>query len=302
MELRHLRYFQTVARAGSISAASAQLHIVQPALSRQMHDLEEELGFALFERQARGVALTRGGEQFLTDVDRLLLELQNASSRALAVATGRSGNLTVSFIGTATHLPFMREGIRQLQSRGAQISLKLVRLRSEQALQALREHRIDVALCYHRPQGERFFDHLAVRREGYLLAMPSNHRLAAAKLVRLTQVADEPILWFPRSLDARAYDELAVAFAIRKLKFQVAQEGDGEEVLLELVSLGMGVTFVTESVTTRRQLGNVVLRRVKDLDIELRLDLVWRRGDRSALANAFVDILRPLISSPTASP
>jgi len=290
-----LRYFQAVARARSISAAAAQLHIVQPALSRQMHDLEEELGFELFERQARGVVLTRGGEQFLADVDRLLTELRDAARRGLAVATGRSGSLTASFIGTATHLPFMRDAVRALRARGGEVNLKMVRLRSEEALQALRARSIDVALCYDRPGADRFFDHLPVRREGYLLALPSDHKLALAGKVRLADLEGEPFLWYPRHLGAATYDALAAAFTERGLTFQVTQEGEAEEVLLELVSFGMGITLVTESVTDRRRLDNVVLRRVEDLDLELALDLVWRRDDRSALVSAFVDILRPMI-------
>ena len=93
MELRHLRYFVSVGEEEHYGRAAERLHIAQPALSRQIQDLEKEIGFSLFERLPRGVKLSAAGKLFLTDVRRILQEVEEAKLRAERVAKGKSGTL-----------------------------------------------------------------------------------------------------------------------------------------------------------------------------------------------------------------
>src|ERR1700745_3173778 len=95
MELRHLRYFVAVGEEQHFGRASRRLHVAQPALSRQIQDLEEEIGFRLFERLPRGVKLNPAGKLFLEDARRILQEISDAAARAARVAHGRSGTLGV---------------------------------------------------------------------------------------------------------------------------------------------------------------------------------------------------------------
>src|SRR5471032_3279898 len=95
MELRHLRYFLAVADYGSVAEAARRLHIVQPALSRQIRDLEEELGSDLFHRNAKGVQLTTAGAQFAIDARRVLNDVDSACERFVRIARGQSGALRI---------------------------------------------------------------------------------------------------------------------------------------------------------------------------------------------------------------
>jgi len=97
MELRHLRYFVAVGEEQHYGRASRRLRVAQPALSRQIQDLEEEVGFKLFDRLPRGVKLNPAGKLFLEDARRILQEVSDAAARAARVARGRSGTLRVGF-------------------------------------------------------------------------------------------------------------------------------------------------------------------------------------------------------------
>src|SRR6478735_12181096 len=98
MELRHLRYFVSVGEEEHYGRAAARLHVAQPALSRQIQDLEREIGFLLFDRLPRGVRLSAAGKLFLSDARRILQDVDEAKLRAERVATGKAGTLRVGFI------------------------------------------------------------------------------------------------------------------------------------------------------------------------------------------------------------
>jgi DNA-binding transcriptional LysR family regulator len=102
MELRHLRYFVAVGEEQHYGRAARRLRVAQPALSRQIHDLEEELGFKLFDRLPRGVRLSAAGKLFLEDARRILQEVNEAADRAARVARGLSGTLRVGFTENAS--------------------------------------------------------------------------------------------------------------------------------------------------------------------------------------------------------
>src|SRR5260370_24392236 len=98
MELRHLRYFVAVGEAQHYGRAARQLHVAQPALSRQIQDLEREIGFPLFDRLPRGVKLSAAGKLFLEDSRRILAEVKEATPPAERVASGNAGTLRVGFV------------------------------------------------------------------------------------------------------------------------------------------------------------------------------------------------------------
>src|SRR6185436_13535329 len=102
MELRHLRYFVGVAEAENISRAALRLHVSQPALSRQIRDLEEELGFALLERSAKSVRLTEAGRVFLAEARAVLQRAEDAVKAARAMAEGGRGELQVGYAPSPT--------------------------------------------------------------------------------------------------------------------------------------------------------------------------------------------------------
>src|SRR5579862_4977686 len=125
MELRHLRYFLAVGEEQHYGRAAGRLRVAQPALSRQIQDLEEELGFKLFERLPRGVKLSAAGLLFLGDARRILQEVTEAAARAARVARGQSGTLRVGFIESASWRGVVPESFRRFREMQPDAELQL---------------------------------------------------------------------------------------------------------------------------------------------------------------------------------
>src|SRR5216684_1461555 len=115
MELRHLRYFVAVGEDQHFGRAAERLHLAQPALSRQIQDLERELGFALFDRLPRGVKLSAAGKLFLSDARRILQEVEEAKVRAERVASGKAGTLRVGFVETLSWHGIVPDSFRRFR-------------------------------------------------------------------------------------------------------------------------------------------------------------------------------------------
>src|ERR1700716_2028403 len=113
MELRHLRYFVAVGEEQHYGRAAQRLRVAQPALSRQIQDLEEEIGFKLFDRQPRGVKISAAGKRFMEDARRILHEVNEAAARAKRVASGQSGSLRVGFVESISWHGVVPDSFRQ---------------------------------------------------------------------------------------------------------------------------------------------------------------------------------------------
>ncbi len=138
MELRHLRYFIGVAEEENVSRAALKLHVSQPALSRQIRDLEEELGFSLLERGARSVRLTEAGRAFLTEARAVLQRVEDAVNAARSVATGGIGELHVGYAPSLTPR-ILPPTLRAFQAELPKVRVRLHDLSTEEMLAGLRE-------------------------------------------------------------------------------------------------------------------------------------------------------------------
>ena len=125
MELRHLRYFVTVGEEQHYGRAAERLHIAQPALSRQIQDLEREIGFKLFDRLSRGVKISAAGKLFLEDARRILQQVDQATQRARRVAFGQSGTLRIGFVESISWHGVVPESFRQFRERRPDVELQL---------------------------------------------------------------------------------------------------------------------------------------------------------------------------------
>src|SRR6266852_1406564 len=137
MELRHLRYFVGVAEEQHFGRAAARLHVAQPALSRQIQDLEGELGFTLFDRLPRGVRLSAAGKLFLSDARSILQHVQEAKLRAERVATGKAGMLRVGFVETLSWHGVVPDSFRRFRRRQPDVELDLRSLRSLEQIESV---------------------------------------------------------------------------------------------------------------------------------------------------------------------
>ena len=257
MELRHLRYFVAVAEAENVSRAALKLHVSQPALSRQIRDLEEELGLSLLERSAKSVRLTETGRVFLVESRAMLQRAVDAVSAAKAVAVGERGELHLGYAPTLT-ARMLPPALRAFQAAMPNVRVMLHDLSTEEMLVGLREGKLQLALLA-RPskaalRGLRFE---ALGEDPLRLAVAPKHPFARRRSVSLTEAAHEPFIAYRRAEYPDYHVMLDATFETTKAKPRIAEEHDGVSSLISAVEAGQGVALVTES------LGCLAGRRLK---------------------------------------
>jgi DNA-binding transcriptional LysR family regulator len=177
MELRHLRYFVAVGEEQHYGRAARRLRVAQPALSRQIQDLEEEVGFKLFERLPRGVKLSAAGKLFLEDARRILQEVNEAAARAGRVARGHSGTLRLGFAENASWRGVVPDSFRRFREQQPAAELQLQPAASLEQLEAIRSGRLDAGFVNFMPKADPELDQLPVAIQHVELAAPKRHPL-----------------------------------------------------------------------------------------------------------------------------
>jgi|SRR5580698_2852143 LysR family hca operon transcriptional activator len=242
MELRHLRYFIAVAEEGSFSnAAERRLHTVQPSLSRQIRDLELEVGVKLLERKARGVALTTAGQVFLDHVRLALLQIEAAGEAARRVEQPAKPGFVVGVLA-GQEIVWVSEMLRILREEAPEVEISLSSKSSPELADALMQGKVDVALLRHETQTAGLaFKFLF--KEPLLAILSSGHRLAARKAVRPQELARE-IFIGPARL-APVLSSVITEYAA-KLRITLKQKYEAENVFggMSLVASTGGVTLL----------------------------------------------------------
>jgi len=242
MELRHLRYFVTVAEELNFSRAAARLRVAQPAISRQIRDLEDELGVKLFERNAHSVRLTEAGRVLLIEAKAVLHRADDAMRAVRAI--GKAGELRVGYAPSLT-VEILPRALRTFQEQHPGTRVALHDLSTREMLTWLCDDRLDLALLVQPPKaaltGLRFEE---LRRYPWCVAVAVTHPLARRREVGLPALAKERLLAFDREQYPEYHDDLARLFG-RAPAF--AEEHDSATSLIAAVEAGRGVAIVAES-------------------------------------------------------
>jgi DNA-binding transcriptional LysR family regulator len=292
MELRHLRYFLAVGEDQHYGRASRRLGVAQPALSRQIQDLEKEIGFKLFDRLPRGVKLSAAGELFMEDARRILREVGEATARAARVARGQSGTLRVGFAENASWHGVAPDSFRRFREQQPDVDLQLQPASSLEQLDAIRSGGLDAGFVNFMPKADPDLDQLIVGRQHVELAAPKIHPVTRLKNLRLRDLTDAPFIWFPRRANPAFYDRLIRECYRGGLRSpRIIQEGLNEATILSLVSAGLGVGWVLGSARWRSP-QTVAILPVVDLNIPVLFALAWRRDNTSPLLVRFIDEVR----------
>jgi DNA-binding transcriptional LysR family regulator len=225
------------------------LHLSQPALSRQIRDLECELGFSLFERTARSLRLTEAGRVFLVETRAVLQRAEDAVSMAKSVALGERGELHVGYAPSPTGR-ILGPTLRAFETRGGHVQVRLHDLSTEEMLSGLREGRLQIAFMA-KPsrrllQGLHFEE---LTRDPMRLAVPPGHSFAQLRSVPVRQAAKERLLAFSRKDYPEYYEYLTALLASAGVSSQIAEEHDSAASLVAAVEAGRGVAVVTETIS-----------------------------------------------------
>ena len=231
----------------NVSRAALKLHVSQPALSRQIQDLEEELGFPLFERSAKSVRLTEAGQVFLDEARAVLNRADEAIVKARETASGNQGELQVGYAPAPT-VRLLPAALRLFQPQMPKVRVKLHDFSTEELLAGLREGKLALALMV-RPGKELLrglhFEELS--RDILCLAVPPQHPLAQQRSVTLIQAADQPLVVFNRKDYPDYHEHLTHLFAPTKRRLKFAEEHDSATSLITAVESGAGVAVVPKS-------------------------------------------------------
>jgi LysR family hca operon transcriptional activator len=293
MELRHLRYFVAVAEAGSLTVAAEQtLHTSQPSLSRQIRDLEDEVGTQLLTRKARGIELTPAGRVFLDHARSVLSQVEAAGQAARRITDPARPCFSMGFL-TGHELTWMPEALRILRDELPNIDVMISSQYSPRLAEGLAQGKIDAAFL----RREKRMPGLAFRllvKEPLMVILPSNHRLAARKSIGPRDLVGEP---FVIVSDTAPVLRAVIDNYLKRpgIKITPAHEADHVTMGISLIVSTGGVgllpayaqNFLPSSVTSRPLKGDTPT---------IELVLGYRKSNRSPILKVLLSRLDELIA------
>jgi len=292
MELRHLRYFVAVAEALNFTKASARLRVAQPALSRQVQDLEDEIGVDLLKRSPRGVTLTAEGQLFLEEARETLKRADESVKKVRALARGEYGELHVGYAPTPT-IEILPPALAAFQKSVPGVQVLLHDMSGEEIADGLRRGAIHLAVMpspelEHIPEVE--FEPL--REYPVCVALPRDHPLVRMKSIPLEKFAAEPLVTFNRKEYPGAYSSLERLLRPLGVKPRVVLEVDSGSSAVAAIEAGRGIALtipVLKLVTGKR----LEFRPLKGLTETISVGVARaRNGDLTPAGEKFCEVLR----------
>lgn len=295
MELRHLRYFVAVAAEQNITRAAARLHVSQPPLSRQIRDLEDELGVALFERSARSVRLTEAGRVFLGEARAVLARAHEATLTVKAIASGKRGEIHVGYAPSLT-VELLPHALRAFQEKSPGVRVTLHDLSTGEMFEGLRNGRLHVALMIQTsPQSLAGLLFDEVCRYSVCVAAHPTHPLAQARTASLRAVAGERLLGYTHDDYPEYRQWLTDLFLPVGLTPSLAEEHDGATSLIAAVEAGRGVALVPQSFACFAGV-RLKLRPLKPAPPPFVVGVARRANPLPPAAREFVEVVKQLPS------
>jgi DNA-binding transcriptional LysR family regulator len=296
VELRHVRYFLAVAEYLNFSKAARELHIAQPPLSRQIRQLEEDLGVSLFVRNKRRVQLTKAGHVFLDEARKLVVQAGHATEAArhaqkgesglvrIGIASGLGGVVGRAVIDHCKHFPAVN------------IECKDVFSSSQSAL--LNKREIDVGFL--RPPIDQInLNCELLFEEEFTVVLPTTHRLARRKSIRLKEIADEPLIIFDRNFSSGLYDKILALYSRQGLTphFAVTHVESHEEAGAVMVASGKAIYIGVGALTTRSVEGiELAAAKLNESEAKIDIYIAWRKDEESPAVLSFLNSTRRILS------
>ena len=291
MNVRLLETFVAVAEELHFGRAAELLHIAQPAVSRQIKRLENELGIKLFLRDRRNVILTEAGRAFLKEARTILAQVSLAQQVARRAHRGEMGSLSLGYSECNIHSVFP-EAVRLYRERFPGVVLEMREMVTAEQVEALLGGDIDVGLVT-LPVAAEGLRVETLLEEPVVAALPDNHPLASNAQVALEDLADDPFVFFPR-WQAPGHHDLITA-QCREAGYipQVVVEANTRQGIASLVAAGIGVSLLMLNPSEGRlQRPGLVYKEIAQLDIRVGSGLAWRSEDETPVLKGFLEVAR----------
>jgi DNA-binding transcriptional LysR family regulator len=286
VELRHLRYFVAVAEELHFGRAAQRLHIVQPALSKQISLLERELGVRLLERTKRHVQLTHAGVAFLEDARKTIAQAEQAVEHAHLAGRGERGVLRIGFIAPAVYNLLPRT-LRAYRTRFPGVRLRLSEVSNRSAIDGVANEHLDIAFVRLPIEDDRRLCRVTVSEEPVIIALPIGHALAEQVDVELRSLAEESFVMISRAQEPALYDHYVAWCLESGFSPRVVHEVDRTHVAVGLVAGGLGAAFVPTCARAMAHPG-VAYRPLREPAPRLAMGALWHSGGGSSVLAGFL--------------
>ncbi len=295
MKLRHLQYFVAVAEELNMRVAAEKMHISQPPLSRQIRELEKDLGTELFNRNKKKLRLTQAGEYFLKEAKEILMKSQSAAQMVKAVNSGEAGSLTIAYrVPIEGMLP--TRVLRKCRELFPSMKLIIREMTLPDQVVALLENRIDLGYVgFRNAELQNILNYETVLKSDIIVILPTGHRLLKKRKLDLAELSEEPFIFVERAASPFAYDWLISIPKICGFTPNVVQQADTPRNLFRLVGAGLGISLIPDFLKMYA-LPEVAFRPLKH-KIELEWSIAWRKDNKSPVLETFLRLLRDDLKS-----
>ncbi len=292
VELRHLRFFVTVAEELHFSRAAERLRTSQPYVTRQIHDLEREIGVPLLSRTKRRVELTEAGRAFYQEARRAVEQTERSVQAAQKVARGERGHLSVGF-ANAELIPDVLRAFRQ---RYPEVELEVQELTTAEQVRALRDGRLHAGILVPGVEDELLCIEI-IREEPLVAVLPESHALLRERSVPLQALASESFILCPYRLNPHVYERILALCKGAGFTPRVVEEASPKQTILGLVAAGLGVSLVAASVQQSRRTG-VAYRPLRGIHPTVEVAVAWRKDEKSPALQVFLSVVREFARTP----
>ncbi|ACT03157.1 LysR family transcriptional regulator [Paenibacillus sp. JDR-2] len=257
MEWQQIEYFQTLARLQHVTRAADQLSLSQPALSRSLAKLEEELGVPLFDRQGRSLKLNRYGELFLKRAERILMEMESAKKELHDIVDPELGEVAFGFLHTLSSR-VIPDFLGAFREQSPSIRFELKQNHSYNLLNHLYSGELDLCLIAEPTEPRLPIEWIPLWSEEVLAVLPAGHPLAGADSLALEELAEEPFILLKKGYALR--DTVDRLFQQSGIRPRVTFEGEETSIAAGLVAAGLGVSLLPSSGLDPSQIRQVRVR------------------------------------------
>lgn len=291
MEFRQLSYFIAVTETGSISAASRRVHVAQPALTRQIRLLEDDLGTQLLKRHARGVSLTVAGQVLYDEAVQLLDTRTRIRTRLSALGNGLIGKVSLGVTVTHLWMPEVGGLLRRYRDCYPQVAFEVFPLLSGPQLERLREGSLDAGILYLDGADQLGLAFRRLQQDHLILAVPADSRWANSPPQRLKELEQADFIWGFRHVSPGYYDRVQGHF--QRLDFQprVVQFGADNIAILSMVAAGLGIAIVPAA-SGYHPMPGICFLQLEELDAcDMPLWLAWKNDNDSPALQNLIDMI-----------